>query len=110
MVQAILGEFIHEAENTRKLLNSIPQSALGYRLSEKSWTTAGLASHTANIYNCYTGITTAPVFNKPPLSTTEKIPLLSGYITRYLLVQSSHLLICSHGAQLNKYFYGLIAI
>ncbi len=67
MVQTLLGEFVYEAENTRRLLNSIPQSALSYRPSEKSWTTAELASHIANIYNWYIGTLTVPVLDMATL-------------------------------------------
>ncbi len=53
LVQSLLGEFLHEAENTRKLLNSIPDSALEWKPSEKNWTTGQLASHIAETYNWY---------------------------------------------------------
>lgn len=55
IVKALLGEFLFEAENTRKLLNAIPDSALDFKPSEKSWTTAQLASHIAETYNWYPG-------------------------------------------------------
>ena len=53
LVQSLLGEFMFEAENTRKLLNAIPDSALEWKPSEKSWTTAQLASHIAEVFNWY---------------------------------------------------------
>ncbi len=53
LVQSLRGEFHHEVENTRKLLQSIPDSALQYKPAEKSWTTAQLASHIAEVYNWY---------------------------------------------------------
>jgi uncharacterized damage-inducible protein DinB len=53
IIQSLLGEFMHEAENTRKLLNAIPDSALSYKPSEKSWTTGQLASHIAEVYNWF---------------------------------------------------------
>jgi uncharacterized damage-inducible protein DinB len=53
IVKSLLGEFLHEAENTRKLLNAIPDSALNFKPSEHSWTTAQLASHIAEVYNWY---------------------------------------------------------
>ena len=53
IIQSLLGEFMHEAENTRKLLNAIPDSALDYKPSEKSWTTGQLASHIAEVYNWF---------------------------------------------------------
>jgi uncharacterized damage-inducible protein DinB len=53
LVQSLLAEFIHEAENTRKLLNAIPDSAIEYKPSEKNWATGQLASHIAEVYNWY---------------------------------------------------------
>ena len=32
IVQSLIGKFKHEAENTRKLLMSIPDSALNFKL------------------------------------------------------------------------------
>jgi uncharacterized damage-inducible protein DinB len=55
IVQSLLGEFLHEAENTRKLLNAIPDSALDFKPSEKSWTLGQLASHIAETYIWYPG-------------------------------------------------------
>ncbi|RQO30824.1 damage-inducible protein DinB [Taibaiella sp. KBW10] len=53
--QALLGEFLHEAENTRKLLSMIPDSALAYRPQPHLWSVAQLASHVAEVYNWYEG-------------------------------------------------------
>ena len=43
--EALLGEFLFEAENTRKLLNAIPDSALDYRPQPHLWSVGQLASH-----------------------------------------------------------------
>jgi len=53
LVQSLLGEFMFEVENTRKLLKAIPDSALEWKPSEKNWTTAQLASHVAEVYNWF---------------------------------------------------------
>ena len=53
IVQSLMGEFLHEVENTRKLLKAIPDSALNFKPAEISWTTGQLASHIAEIYNWY---------------------------------------------------------
>jgi uncharacterized damage-inducible protein DinB len=53
IVKSLLGEFFHEAENTRKLLKMIPDNALGFKPSEKSWTTGQLATHIAEVYNWF---------------------------------------------------------
>src|SRR6476659_8726072 len=53
LVKSLLGEFEFEVENTRKLLQAIPDSALDFKPSDKSWTTGQLASHIAEVYNWY---------------------------------------------------------
>lgn len=53
MKKALLGEFQHEAENTRKLLSMIPDSALNYRPQPNLWSVGELASHIAEVYNWY---------------------------------------------------------
>ncbi|MEJ7625527.1 MAG: DinB family protein [Ferruginibacter sp.] len=53
IVKSLISEFLHEVNNTRNLLLAIPDSALSYKPSEISWTTAQLASHIAEVYNWY---------------------------------------------------------
>lgn len=53
IIQSLLGEFSFEVENTRKLLNAIPDSALSWKPAEKNWTTGQLASHIAEVFNWY---------------------------------------------------------
>lgn len=53
--QGLLNEFDYEAENTRKLLNAIPDSALDYRPQPQLWSIGQLASHIAEVYNWYDG-------------------------------------------------------
>jgi uncharacterized damage-inducible protein DinB len=57
--QALIGEFLHEADNTRKLLNAIPDTALEYRPQPHLWSIGQLASHIAEVYNWF-----APTFNQ----------------------------------------------
>lgn len=52
------GEFEHEVESTRKLLQAVPQSAIHYKPTEHSWTTGQLAQHIATIYHWYAGTLT----------------------------------------------------
>ncbi len=61
--ETLISEFLYEAENTRKLLNAIPDSVLEWKPSEKNWTTAQLASHIAGIYNWYGPVVNLDVFN-----------------------------------------------
>ena len=63
VVQSLLGEFHHEAENTRKLLQAIPGNALNFKPSPKSWTTVQLAWHIAEVYNWYQPTLHQNVFN-----------------------------------------------
>jgi uncharacterized damage-inducible protein DinB len=61
--QALLGEFAHEAENTRKLLNAIPDSALDYRPQPHLWSVGQLASHIAEVYNWFGATINQDVFD-----------------------------------------------
>lgn len=61
--QGLLSEFEYEAENTRKLLNAIPDSALDYRPQPHLWSIAELASHVAEIYNWYDDTYNTDSFN-----------------------------------------------
>lgn len=63
LVKSLLAEFEHEVENTRKLLEMIPDEALQFRPSDKSWTTAQLASHIAEVYNWYPSTLEQNVFD-----------------------------------------------
>ncbi len=63
MKQAFLGEFQHEAENTRKLLSMIPDSALEYRPQPHLWSVGQLASHIAEVYNWYEDTFNSDDFN-----------------------------------------------
>lgn len=53
--QGLLNEFEHEAENTRKLLKAIPDSALDYKPQPHLWSVGQLASHIAEVYNWFDG-------------------------------------------------------
>lgn len=61
--QGLLSEFEYEAENTRKLLNAIPDSALDYRPQPHLWSIAELASHVAEIYDWYDDTYNTDSFN-----------------------------------------------
>ncbi|RYD96522.1 MAG: damage-inducible protein DinB [Sphingobacteriales bacterium] len=61
--QVLLGEFMHEAENTRKLLQAVPDAALDYRPQPFLWSVAELATHIATIYAWYEGVFSVDVFN-----------------------------------------------
>ena len=61
--QALLGEFEHEAESTRKLLNAIPDAALSYKPQPQLWSVAQLASHIAEVYNWYDATFNQDVFD-----------------------------------------------
>lgn len=49
--QSLMAELKHEAENTKKLFNAIPDDVLEYRPNDFNWTIAGLASHVSEIYS-----------------------------------------------------------
>ena len=61
--QALIGEFLHEAENTRKLLQAIPDAALDYRPQPHLWSIGQLASHIAEVYNWFEGTFNSDLFD-----------------------------------------------
>ncbi|MDN3655325.1 DinB family protein [Ferruginibacter paludis] len=61
--QALLGEFEQEAENTRKLLQAIPDAALNYKPQPHLWSVGQLASHIAEVYNWFDGTFNQDVFD-----------------------------------------------
>ncbi len=61
--QALLGEFAHEAEGTRKLINAIPDSALEYRPQPHLWSVGQLASHIAEVYNWFGATINQDIFD-----------------------------------------------
>jgi uncharacterized damage-inducible protein DinB len=61
--QALLGEFLYEGENTRKLLNAIPDSALEYRPQPHLWSIGQLASHIAEVYNWFEATFNQDIFD-----------------------------------------------
>ncbi len=54
--KGLISEFQHETENTRKLLKSIPDSALEWKPQEKNWSIAELAAHIVEIYSWYDAV------------------------------------------------------
>lgn len=63
LLQYLTQEFEHEVNNTRKLLQAIPEAHLGYKPSEISWTMGELAQHIATIYHWYVGTLTQDVYD-----------------------------------------------
>ena len=51
ITQSLLAELQFEANNTRKLLDAIPDDVLTYKPNDFNWTIAELASHVAEVYN-----------------------------------------------------------
>ncbi len=63
ILQSLISEFEHEVENTRKLLQAVPEKDLGYKPSPVSWTMGELAQHIATIYHWYSGTLTLDVYD-----------------------------------------------
>lgn len=63
IIQALISEFEHEASNTRKLLEAVPEKDLHYKPSPISWTMGELAQHIATIYYWYVGTLTQKVYD-----------------------------------------------
>ncbi len=63
IIEALLAEFEHELESTRKLLRAVPEKDLAYKPAEISWNMGELAQHIATIYHWYVGALTLDVYD-----------------------------------------------
>jgi uncharacterized damage-inducible protein DinB len=63
LLQALTGEFEHEVNSTRKLLQAVPQKDISYKPSPVSWTMGELSQHIATIYYWYVGTLTTDVYD-----------------------------------------------
>ncbi|WGQ10857.1 DinB family protein [Pedobacter gandavensis] len=63
IIQYLKSEFESEVNNTRKLLQAVPEKDLGYKPAEISWTMGELAQHIATIYYWYVGALTEDVYD-----------------------------------------------
>lgn len=63
ILQYLTQEFENEVNNTRKLLQAVPEKDLGYKPSDISWTMGELAQHIATIYYWYVGTLTKDVYD-----------------------------------------------
>lgn len=61
--KALLAEFEHEVNNTRRLLLAVPSKDLPFRPSPISWTMGELSQHIATIYHWYAGTLTQEVYD-----------------------------------------------
>lgn len=63
LLKSLTGEFEHEVNSTRKLLQAVPQKDISYRPSPVSWTMGELSQHIATIYYWYAGTLTTDVYD-----------------------------------------------
>jgi uncharacterized damage-inducible protein DinB len=63
ILQYLTQEFENEVNNTRRLLQAVPEKDLGYKPSDISWTMGELAQHIATIYYWYVGTLTKDVYD-----------------------------------------------
>ncbi|MEH6304347.1 DinB family protein [Olivibacter sp. CPCC 100613] len=63
ILQSLIAEFEHEVNNTRKLLQAVPERDINYKPSTVSWTMGELAQHIATIYHWYAGTLTQDVYD-----------------------------------------------
>ena len=61
--ESLLSELKHEADNTRKLFDAIPDDVLAYKANDYNWTLAGYASHVAELYSWWTPTLNSPVLD-----------------------------------------------
>lgn len=63
IIQYLTTEFEHEVNNTRKLLQAVPEKDIHYKPADISWTMGELAQHIATIYYWYGGTFTEDVYD-----------------------------------------------
>jgi len=63
ILENLIGEFEHEVNSTRRLLEAVPEKDINYKPSEISWTMGELAQHIATIYYWYVGTLTKDVYD-----------------------------------------------
>lgn len=63
ILQYLTQEFENEVNNTRRLLQAVPEKDPGYKPSDISWTMGELAQHIATIYYWYVGTLTKEVYD-----------------------------------------------
>jgi uncharacterized damage-inducible protein DinB len=63
ILKYMINEFEHEVNNTRRLLQDVPQKDIDYKPSDLSWTMGELAQHIATIYYWYVGTLTTDVYD-----------------------------------------------
>ena len=79
IVDMLLGEFTHEAAQTRKVLERIPFDKVEYRPHEKSMTLGKLAAHVADLTSWTALVLTATELDlaggyvTPPFASTEEL-------------------------------------
>ena len=66
---ALLAEFDHEMQTTRRLLERVPEEALGWKPHEKSMSLAQLAAHVANLASWAQTIMAADSFDLASFGT-----------------------------------------
>jgi uncharacterized damage-inducible protein DinB len=59
----LTAEFEHEVNNTRKLLQAVPEKDINYKPAAISWTMGELAQHIATIYYWYVGALTQDIYD-----------------------------------------------
>lgn len=80
IAQSFLQELLHEAGNTRKMLQAMSNDVLDYKPAPQSWTMAELASHMAESYHWFVPTFKADsmdfaayTYDKGDISTVENI-------------------------------------
>jgi uncharacterized damage-inducible protein DinB len=61
--QALMGEILHEADNTRKLFDIITDDVLTYKPNDFNWTIGELLAHVGELYYWFDSTLNMDVFN-----------------------------------------------
>lgn len=71
--QALLPEFDHEMQNTRRALERVPENKFGWKPHQKSMTLGGLATHLATVSGWVTDILGMDSFDVSTAPPTQEL-------------------------------------
>lgn len=75
IIDALRGEFTHEAKVTRRLLERVPEDKLGWQPHEKSMTLARLAGHIAKLPHWAQAIFTTDELDLAAVPDSERVAI-----------------------------------
>ena len=83
IARVAFGDFEMEMQQTRRVLERVPDAHLAWRPHEKSWTLGALASHVANLPFWALGIISADEFNLEGMGRQQEFPSAQAALAHF---------------------------